>query len=113
MKNHFWRILYEAMPQAKQFPLLSSEFFDLIQDVFRADEILNSDESQVRAIIDNVSTSLLTYAHAERIDLQLVDMGVLGMSRLLACCVISLRSFKKPIDLRYVQHAGLCALFTN
>lgn len=104
MKDRIWKIIYQALPEAQRQALVADDFFGLAQDVFRANERLNAEESRVRDIVANLINRLLTHGHVEKMDLPIVDFGVLGMSRLLMCCVVSLRSFKKPLDLRYVLH---------
>lgn len=96
--EHFWAIISSVLPTAVQYPSQSEQLFQIAEQVFRRYDENNRDEDSLRTCLVSWSDLLLHYKHNEFVGRDEVDYVVLGFTKLLLCCIPSLKSFKKPLN---------------
>ncbi|KAF2729962.1 ubiquitin C-terminal hydrolase-like protein [Polyplosphaeria fusca] len=96
--DRFWRIISSILPESVQHPTQSEQLFDIAEQVFRSNDENTRDEESLRSFLMSWSNLLLSYEHKEFVGRDDIDYVVLGFTKLLLCCVPSLKSFKKPLN---------------
>ncbi|KAL5114898.1 hypothetical protein ACEQ8H_007216 [Pleosporales sp. CAS-2024a] len=96
--SRFWTILSAMIPKAVQYTVQSKEFFEISEHVFRANDEYDRDEGRLRSLLTSWGTLLVDHNHEEIPGREEIDFVVLGLTKLLLCCLLSLKSFKKPIN---------------
>jgi ubiquitin carboxyl-terminal hydrolase 34 len=99
--SSFWIIISAILPEAVRYPSQSEQLFDIAEQVFRSHDEDSRDEESLRSSLVSWSDLLLNYTHEEFVGRDETDFVVLGFTKLLLCCIPSLKSFKKPL------HTGL------
>lgn len=94
----FWKIISAILPEAVQLPSQSEQLFDIAEQVFRSHDENSRDEESLRSSLMTWSDLLLNYTHEEFVGRDETDFVVLGFTKLLLCCIPSLKSFKKPLN---------------
>lgn len=94
----FWSILDAFLPEAIRYPNRSEQLFDITEHVFRSHNANSRDEETLRSCLTSWSGLLLHYKHGEFVGRDDVDFVVRGFTKLLLCCIPSLKSFKKPLN---------------
>jgi ubiquitin carboxyl-terminal hydrolase 34 len=94
----YWNIVSRILPKVIQHAEQSDQLFGIAEHVFRTDDEHHRNEESLRAYLACWSTLLLGYRHRETPGGSEVDRVVFGFTRLLRCCIASLRSFKKPLN---------------
>ncbi|KAF2191532.1 hypothetical protein K469DRAFT_656523 [Zopfia rhizophila CBS 207.26] len=94
----FWSIISSILPEAVRYSGQSEQLFEIAEQVFRSHDENNRDEESLRSSLVAWSALLLNYKHDEFVGRDEVDFVVLGFTKLLLCCIPSLKSFKKPLD---------------
>jgi ubiquitin carboxyl-terminal hydrolase 34 len=122
----YWGIVSRILPTVIQHPEQSVQLFDLAEYVFRTDDEHRRNEESLRSYLTCWSTLLLGYRHREIVGGSEADQVVYGFTKLLRCCITSLKSFKKPLNAcslmtsifdkfvfvrRYVYHSSSLSLF--
>ncbi|PSN73883.1 ubiquitin C-terminal hydrolase-like protein [Corynespora cassiicola Philippines] len=96
--SRFWSILSTILPGAAKYPEASKQLFEISEHVFRVHDEYSRDEVSLRQYLANWSDLLLQYKHQEVVGRDDVDFVVMGFTKLLLCCIPSLKSFKKPLN---------------
>ena len=95
--SRFWAIISAILPEAVCYPEQSQQLFEIAEHVFRANDEYNRDENSLRAFLMQWSDLLLKHNHKEIPGREETDYVVLGFTKLLSCCIISIKSFKKAL----------------
>ncbi|ORY15157.1 hypothetical protein BCR34DRAFT_623001 [Clohesyomyces aquaticus] len=94
----YWKVISGILPAAIERPGKSEQLFDIAEQVFRSHDETSRDEDALKASLVAWSGLLLSYKHEEFVGRDEVDFVVLGFTKLLLCCIASLKSFKKPLN---------------
>jgi ubiquitin carboxyl-terminal hydrolase 34 len=94
----YWNTISEILPQAVRYAKQSVQLFDVAEHVFRTNDEYHRNEESLRSYLNRWSTLLLSYRHVETPGGSEVDQVVFGFTKLLRCCVLSLKSFKRPLN---------------
>jgi ubiquitin carboxyl-terminal hydrolase 34 len=94
----FWAIISKVLPETIRHPGQSEQLFDIAEQVFRTHDMHDRDEQSLRSSLSCWSDLLLNYKHEEFVGRDEVDHVVLGFTKLLLSCILSLKSFKKPLN---------------
>ncbi|KAF2270231.1 hypothetical protein CC78DRAFT_574360 [Lojkania enalia] len=94
----FWGIISTILPEAIRYPNQSEQLFAIAEQVFRSHDEHSRNEEALRSSLMSWSSLLLHYDHEESVGREEVDFVVLGFTKLLLCCIPSLKSFKKPLN---------------
>jgi ubiquitin carboxyl-terminal hydrolase 34 len=96
--SQFWIILSAILPEAAHHAGQSKQFFNVAELVFRANDEYDRNEDSLRSMLQQWSTLLLSHEHEEFPGRDQVDNFVSGLTKLILCCILSLKSFKKPVN---------------
>jgi ubiquitin carboxyl-terminal hydrolase 34 len=96
--THFWTVISAILPEADRYAGQSQQLFELAEHVFRAQDEHNRDEGYLRSLLAQWGALLLQHDHHEFPGREQIDHFVLGLTKLLLCCVLSIKSFKKPVN---------------
>ncbi|KAF1997104.1 hypothetical protein P154DRAFT_298816 [Amniculicola lignicola CBS 123094] len=94
----FWTIISALLPEAVQRPNQAEQLFAIAEQLFRRHDEYSRQEESLRKSLSSWGDLLLHYRHHEVVGRDDVDFVVLGLTKLLLCCVSSLKSFKKPLN---------------
>lgn len=86
------------IPDAVRHSQQSQQFFEAAEQVFRTHDEYSRNELALRSFLEQWGTLLIEHEHEEFVGREEVDHVVLGMTRLLLCCILSIKSFKKPVN---------------
>jgi ubiquitin carboxyl-terminal hydrolase 34 len=95
---HFWSIISAILPASVQYSGQSQQLFEIAEHVFRTNDEYDRNEQHLRSLLSQWSTILLDYEHKECPGREETDYVVLGLTKLLLCCTLSIKSFKKPVN---------------
>lgn len=95
---HFWSIFSAILPSAVQHSGKSQQLFWIAEHVFRTNDEYDRNEEHLRSLLSQWSTILLEYEHKECPGREETDHLILGFTKLLLCCILSIKSFKKPVN---------------
>ncbi|KAF2200893.1 hypothetical protein GQ43DRAFT_481180 [Delitschia confertaspora ATCC 74209] len=98
--SRYWHLISSILPEAVYYPCQATELFGIAEQVFRRNDENNRDEDSLRSCLKSWGSLLLEYKHKEFVGREEVDPVIMGFTKLLLCCIPSLKSFKKPL------HAG-------
>jgi ubiquitin carboxyl-terminal hydrolase 34 len=96
--SRFWTIMSTVLPEAVYHAGQSKELFEIAEHVFRANDEYNRDEEYLRSLLAQWGALLLSHEHKEYPGREQTDHVVLGLTKLLLCCILSIKSFKKPVN---------------
>ncbi|KAH7408597.1 hypothetical protein DE146DRAFT_383024 [Phaeosphaeria sp. MPI-PUGE-AT-0046c] len=96
--SRFWSIISAILPQAGQYAGNSKQLFEIAEHVFRTNDEYDRNETQLRSLLTQWSGLLLDHEHEEFPGREDSDHIVLGFTKLLLCCLLSIKSFKKPVN---------------
>ncbi|KAH8724367.1 hypothetical protein GQ44DRAFT_773290 [Phaeosphaeriaceae sp. PMI808] len=94
----FWALISAILPDAVQYPGQSQQLFEIAEHVFRSNDEYDRNEQHLRSKLAEWSTMLMSHEHTEFPEREEIDHVVHGLTKLLLCCVLSLKSFKKPVN---------------
>ncbi|KAH7374400.1 hypothetical protein BKA66DRAFT_174381 [Pyrenochaeta sp. MPI-SDFR-AT-0127] len=94
----FWSIISVILPEAVRHPSESQQLFEIAEHVFRANDEYDRNEESLRSLLKQWSNLLLKHTHEEFVGREETDYVVLGFTKLLLCCILSIKSFKKPVN---------------
>ncbi|KAF2751197.1 hypothetical protein M011DRAFT_104769 [Sporormia fimetaria CBS 119925] len=100
----FWQVLSGILPRTLDYASQSEQLFYIAEQVFRANDS-NSEriETELRSHFVDWGRLLLRHTHMEYVGRHEVDHVVLGFTKLLACCVSSLKSFKNRLQASHLM----------
>lgn len=96
--TRFWSIIANILPDAVHYSKQSVQLFNIAEHVFRTNDAHERHEESLRSLLAQWSDLLLSYSHKEFAGREEVDPVVLGFTKLLLCCVFTLKSFKRPLN---------------
>lgn len=94
----FWTTISDIVPHSVRHSTQSQQLYGIADHVFRAQDEYKRDENLLRAWLAQWSDLLLVYEHKEVVGRQDTDYVVFGLTKLLLCCILSLKSFKQPVN---------------
>ena len=94
----FWALLSAILPDTVRVPGQSRQFFETADLVFRTNDEYDRNEDSLRSSLSHWSTLLLEHDHKVFPGREETDHVVLGLTKLLLGCIVSLKSFKKPVN---------------
>ncbi|XP_014552095.1 hypothetical protein COCVIDRAFT_30480 [Bipolaris victoriae FI3] len=94
----FWTTISDIIPHSVRHSTQSQQLYGIADHVFRAQDEYKRDENLLRAWLAQWSDLLLVYEHKEVMGRQDTDYVVFGLTKLLLCCILSLKSFKQPVN---------------
>jgi ubiquitin carboxyl-terminal hydrolase 34 len=94
----FWVLLSAVLPETIQFPWQSRQFFEITEHIFRTNDEYDRNEESLRSSLTHWGTLLLDHDHQVFPGREEADHVVFGLTKLLLGCIVSLKSFKKPIN---------------
>ena len=97
--NFYWQAIIPSLSQAMQSGALSEVYFDVATNVLHRDSILRDDETNLRELIQNLTSELWSYKRRESLPLLIADQAMGGLLRLLFEAITILRTYKKPLRL--------------
>ncbi|KAI4670163.1 uncharacterized protein J4E79_000444 [Alternaria viburni] len=95
--TQFWAVISELIPGSLCVPAQSQQLFSIAEQVFRAKDEYKRDEPSLRLYLTSWSDLLLDHQHQEFVGRDDIDRVVFGLTKLILCCILSLKSFKKPL----------------
>jgi ubiquitin carboxyl-terminal hydrolase 34 len=96
--SRFWTIISAVVPKAVHHAGQSKQLFEIAEHVFRANDEYDRNEEQLRSLLTRWGTLLLSHGHEEPPGREQTDYVVLGLTKLLQCCILSIKSFKTPVN---------------
>lgn len=96
--SRYWSIVSTILPQVIRKPEQSQHLFGVAEHVFRIHDEYERDESTLRTHLVDWSRILLEHDHKAFVGREDVDYVVLGFTKLLQGCILSIKSFKKQIQ---------------
>ncbi|KAF2277934.1 uncharacterized protein EI97DRAFT_441220 [Westerdykella ornata] len=96
--ERFWSIISSVLPAAVEYTAQSPQLFTLAELVFRAYDETSRNEASLKSCLQSWGALLSEYRHEEFVGRDEVDHVVLGFTKLLLCCVSSIKSFKKSLN---------------
>ncbi|KAF1847395.1 uncharacterized protein K460DRAFT_57668 [Cucurbitaria berberidis CBS 394.84] len=94
----FWSTIWAILPEAVLHPEQSQQLLEIAEHVFRANDEYDRNENSLRLSLTQWSNLLLKHEHMGFVGREETDHVVLGFTKLLLCCIFSLKSFKKPVN---------------
>lgn len=94
----YWKVISSILPETVRYCNQSAQLFTIAEQVFRRNDESDRDENSLRGFLTSWSRLLLNYRHEEFVGRDDVDIVVFGFTKLLLCCIQSLKSFKKPLN---------------
>ncbi|KAF2025393.1 hypothetical protein EK21DRAFT_116870 [Setomelanomma holmii] len=95
---HFWTVLSAILPDVVQYPTQSEQIFQLSEQVFRVHDEYDRNEEYLRSLLAQWSILLIEHEHKVFPGREEIDHVVLGFTKLLLDCILSIKSFKKPLN---------------
>jgi ubiquitin carboxyl-terminal hydrolase 34 len=95
--TQFWTFISAILLDSVRLPTQSQQLFDIAEHVFRAKDEYERDEPSLRLCLTTWSDLLLDHQHQESVGRDDIDHVVFGFTKLILCCILSLKSFKKPL----------------
>jgi ubiquitin carboxyl-terminal hydrolase 34 len=95
---HFWTVLSTILPNTIQYAGQSQQLFQLAEQVFRINDEYDRNEQYLRSALAQWSALLLQHEHKVFPGREDVDYVVLGFTKLILNCILSIKSFKKPVN---------------
>jgi ubiquitin carboxyl-terminal hydrolase 34 len=95
---HFWTIIAAILPESERYARQSQQLFGLAEHVFRANDEHDRNEGHLRSLLEQLGKLLLKHDHVEYPGREETNHFVLGLTKLLLCCILSIKSFKKPVN---------------
>jgi ubiquitin carboxyl-terminal hydrolase 34 len=96
--THFWTTIVIVLSEAIRYPTQSQQLFGIAEHVFRVKDEYDHTEELLKSSLTQWSGLLLSHKHQEFVGRDETDFVVVGFTKLLLCCILSLKSFKKPIN---------------
>ncbi|KAG9189359.1 ubiquitin carboxyl-terminal hydrolase 34 [Alternaria panax] len=96
--TQFWTVISAIIPDSVRLPAQSHELFDIAERVFRAKDEYERNEALLRLYLAKWSDLLLDHRHQEFVGRDEIDHVVFGLTKLMLCCILSLKSFKRPLN---------------
>jgi ubiquitin carboxyl-terminal hydrolase 34 len=96
--SHFWSVISAVVPLAGQYAGQSQQLFEIAEHVFRANDEYDRNEDYLRSLLARLSALLLNHEHQEYPGREQTEYVVLGLTKLLLYCILSIKSFKKPVN---------------
>ncbi|KAF1833521.1 hypothetical protein BDW02DRAFT_377979 [Decorospora gaudefroyi] len=96
--TRFWKVISAILPDSIRHPRQSQQLFGIAEHVFRAKDEYERTEESLRSCLTQWSDLLLNHKHQEFVGRDETDHVVLGFTKLLLYCILSLKSFKKPLN---------------
>jgi ubiquitin carboxyl-terminal hydrolase 34 len=97
LATQFWHVISSIIPDSVHWSGQSQQFFEIAELVFRAQDEYERNEISLRSFLTQWSDLLLSHQHQEFVGRGEIDHVILGFTKLLLCCILSLKSFKKPL----------------
>lgn len=94
----FWGIISSLIPDVVHYPEQSQQLLEIAAQVFRTHDEYDRNEEALRSFLSHWSRLILDHEHQEFAGREEVDYVVFGLTKLLLCCILSLKSFKKPVN---------------
>ncbi|USP77841.1 uncharacterized protein yc1106_05115 [Curvularia clavata] len=94
----FWASISAVLPHSIGYATQSQQLFGVADHVFRAQDEHKRDETLLRSWLAQWIELLLNYEHQEVVGREDTDHVVFGLTKLLLCCILSLKSFKQPVN---------------
>ena len=98
--HFYWNMIIATLSDALAKGDLSESYFALAVEVLHTDQTTQTDEANVRGLIERLSTELWSYQHSESLTLRIADRAMSGLLKLLGTATNILRSYKKPLQLQ-------------
>ncbi|KAH5401564.1 hypothetical protein HBI32_172400 [Parastagonospora nodorum] len=96
--SKFWTIISAIIPIAARHARQSKQLFKIAEHVFRANDEYDRNEDHLRSLMTQWSTLLLSHNHDGFPGREETDYVVHGLTKLILCCILSIKSFKKPVN---------------
>jgi ubiquitin carboxyl-terminal hydrolase 34 len=96
--TQYWAIISAILPDSVHLPTQSHQLFYVAEIVFRAKDEYERDETSLRLNLTKWSDLLLNHKHQEFVGRDEIDHVVFGLTKLILCCILSLKSFKRPLN---------------
>jgi ubiquitin carboxyl-terminal hydrolase 34 len=96
--THLWALISPILPDSVHLPTQSHPLFDIAEHVLRAKDEYERDETSLRLYLTKWSDLLLNHKHREFVGRDEIDHVVFGLTKLILCCILSLKSFKRPLN---------------
>jgi ubiquitin carboxyl-terminal hydrolase 34 len=93
-----WIIISAVLPDTIQYPGQSEQLFTIAEHVFRINDEYDRNEDHLRSLMAQWGSLLLVHEHKGFPGREQTDHVVLGLTKLLLCCILSIKSFKKPVN---------------
>lgn len=90
----FWSVISSILPDAIRYPHHSKELFEIAEQVFQANDEHHREEEMLHSHLTQWSTLLLVHKHQEFVGRDQIDHVVLGFTKLLLRCILSIKSKK-------------------
>ncbi|KAH9867833.1 hypothetical protein IAQ61_007137 [Plenodomus lingam] len=97
--SRFWSVIRNILPDTIEQPERSQQLFEVADHVFRANDEYERKEDDLRTLLSFWSDLLLGHNHQTFAGREEPDFVVLGFTKLLLGCILSIKSFKKPLNL--------------
>ncbi|KAH9866726.1 hypothetical protein J1614_008419 [Plenodomus biglobosus] len=97
--SRFWAVICDVIPETIQQPERSQQLFEVAEHVFRANDEYERKEDALRSLLSRWSSLLLSHNHEAFAGRDEPDFVVFGFTKLLLGCILSIKSFKKPLNL--------------
>jgi ubiquitin carboxyl-terminal hydrolase 34 len=98
MASRLWTVISAVLPETVQYPEQSEQLFQIAEHVFRTNDEYDRNEEYLRSLLAQWSNLLLAYEHKEFPGREQTDHVVYGLTKILLCCILSIKSFKKPVN---------------
>ncbi|RMZ67789.1 DFFRY protein [Pyrenophora seminiperda CCB06] len=96
--GQIWKGISAVLPDSIRYPKQSRQLFTMAEHVFRVQDEYERNESSLRSFLTTWSDLLLKHKHQEFVGQEETDYVVAGFTKLLLSCMMSLKSFKRPIN---------------
>ncbi|RYO56763.1 hypothetical protein AA0113_g8466 [Alternaria arborescens] len=96
--TQFWAVISAIIPDSVRLPIQSFQLLDIAERVFRAKDEYERNEASLRLYLTKWIDLLLNHKHQEFVGRDEIDHVVFGLTKLISCCILSLKSFKKPLN---------------
>lgn len=96
--TQFWAVISAIIPDSVRLPTQSFQLLDIAERVFRAKDEYERNEASLRLYLTKWIDLLLNHKHQEFVGRDEIEHVVFGLTKLISCCILSLKSFKKPLN---------------
>ncbi|KAL6702486.1 hypothetical protein ACN47E_001611 [Coniothyrium glycines] len=96
--SQFWTLISGLISSAARYAGQSHELFEIAEHVFRVNDEYDRSENVLRTQLYLWSDMLLSHKYEGQVGREEVDHVVLGFTKLLLRCILSIKSFKKSVD---------------